>query len=321
MIKHVPVLLEEVMEFLDVRAGGTYIDGTLGGGGYTKELLERSAPDGTVLGIDLNKEAIEAVRERFGPGSKTHEKRKPSYRSRSEPVPEGEGAAGERLVTHLGNFCDVAAIARLHNIYDVSGVVFDLGLSSDLLERSGRGFSFKTDEPLLMTFSGNSVEGVQTAMHVINTYDNQALEKVFRDYGEERQARKIAQTVVEERKKKAITTSGMLARTIENAVGRRAPKTLARIFQAVRIEVNDEIAVIRKGLVGAWEILGPGGRVVVVSYHSLEDREVKNFFKSKKEDGDGEILTPKPMRPKKEEIERNPRSRSAKLRAIKKVMK
>jgi len=279
---HVPVLLKEVIEYLDVRPNKNYIDATLGGGGYTREILKRNGPDGKVAAIDWNKEAIKKFKD-----------------------------VSERLTLVQGNFRDIAELVPLKNI---AGVVFDLGLSSDLLERSGRGFSFKRDEPLLMNYE-LGIKNQGTARDVLNLWTKQELERIFKEYGEIRQARRIAEGIVNARRKSRIETTGDLRKVVGESVKSATPKLLAQVWQAIRIAVNDELKNLKKGLEGAWEILEPEGRIAVVSYHSLEDRIVKNFFRERT----GDILTKKPVRPSIVEVKRNPRSRSAKLRAVEKL--
>ena len=279
---HVPVLLHEVIKYLDVRSNKNYVDATLGGGGYTREILKRNGPDGKIAAIDWNKEAIKKFKD-----------------------------VSERLTLVQGNFRDIAELVPLKNI---AGVVFDLGLSSDLLERSGRGFSFKRDEPLLMNYE-LGIKNQGTARDVLNLWTKQELERIFKEYGEIRQARRIAEGIVNARRKSRIETTGDLRKVVGESVKSATPKLLAQVWQAIRIAVNDELKNLKKGLEGAWEILEPEGRIAVVSYHSLEDRIVKNFFRERT----GDILTKKPVRPSIVEVKRNPRSRSAKLRAVEKL--
>src|SRR3989344_956563 len=279
---HVPVLLHEVIKYLDVRSHKNYVDATLGGGGYTREILKRNGPDGKIAAIDWNKEAIKKFKD-----------------------------VSERLTLVQGNFRDIAELVPLKNI---AGVVFDLGLSSDLLEGSGRGFSFKRDEPLLMNYE-LGIKNQGTARDVLNLWTKQELERIFKEYGEIRQARRIAEGIVNARRKSRIETTDDLRKVVGESVKSATPKLLAQVWQAIRIAVNDELKNLKKGLEGAWEILEPEGRIAVVSYHSLEDRIGKNFFRERT----GDILTKKPVRPSIVEVKRNPRSRSAKLRAVEKL--
>lgn len=288
-MRHVPVLLDSVLNYLDVRLNQDYIDATFGGGGYTKAILKRNAPHGRVLAIDWDEEAVKRARRKFS----------------------------KNLTVVCGNFRDIEQIAAAHSFENVAGAVFDLGLSSELIERSGRGFSYLRDEPLLMRYSRTDADSTRTARTIVNSYSVKELERIFEEYGEERQAKKISEAIVEQRKKKRIETTGELIAAIERV--NRSIKTKARIFQALRIETNQEIENLKLGLAGAWRILTQNGRLVVVSYHSLEDRIIKEFFTQRDHEDKGRALTAKPIKPSIEEIRHNRRARSAKLRAIRKL--
>ncbi len=284
---HVPVLLQQVLEFLSPKANQNSVDATAGEGGYTKEILKLNSPDGKVIAIDWNIGAIEELKANL-----------PS----------------ERLISVCGNFSDLEKIVSNSGVKEIHGVVFDLGLSKFLLEKSGRGFSFRKDEPLKMSFDK---ESEKTAEQIINHYSARDLEKMFYDYGQERFSKRIAEAIVRAR---PIASSLELAKIIEKAAPRRLkihPAT--RIFQALRIAVNDEFENIRQALPKAIQLMNQGGRLVVVSYHSLEDGIVKDIFKEEAKIGRVSILTKKPVRPGKDEIKANPSSRSAKLRAVEKL--
>jgi len=271
--KHISVLPEEVLEYLNVHSGGTYLDGTFGGGGHSKLILERSAPDGVVVGIDRD----EAVRPWADDLTE-------QYRDRF-------------------TFCHLPydQLETLGQQFD--GVVFDLGLSSDQLEGSGRGFSFSRTEPLDMRFDPR---GGQTAAQLLMQASPDRLERIFREYAEDRYAKALSRKIVDFRRKAPIrTTSDFI-----HLIGTSAPKVLAPLFQALRIEVNDELQTLKRGLQQANQVLLPGGRLVVITFHSLEDRLVKEWLRSEMS-----VITKKPISPSPEEIAANPRSRSAKLRA------
>ena len=292
----------EVIRFLNVRKDGLYIDCTLGGGGHSRLILERG---GTVIGIDRDSEAVDYAALLFS-----------DY--------------GERFSAHVARFSSLPVIAGKDS-GAVDGILMDLGVSSKMINDPSRGFSYRLDGPLLMTMGCNE----ETAFDVINTKNIHELSRIFREYGEERRAGKIAETIVEKRTKTPIETTAELAELIEKAVGPRMPqKSKARIFQALRIYVNDELNELRLGLDGALKVLTPGGRLCVISYHSLEDRIVKNFMKEHADPcvcppdlpecrcgriPDLKLLTRKSVRPSVDEIGHNPRSRSARMRIAEKA--
>jgi 16S rRNA (cytosine1402-N4)-methyltransferase len=210
------------------------------------------------------------------------------------------------------------------NIKKVNGVVFDLGLSSDHFENSGRGFSFKKDEPLLMTFEKDLTKARFTARDIVNDWDEENIADILYGYGEEKFSRRIAKNIVEARKEKAINTTTDLVEIIEKSVPvwyKKGRKThfATKTFQALRITVNDELETLKDGLKKGFDALEKQGRLVVVSFHSLEDRIIKNFMRDKKNEREGILITKKPIVPSREEIKENPRSRSAKLRIIEKI--
>lgn len=309
---HTPVLLHEVVEGLALRKGMTVVDCTVNAAGHTVAIAEELGLTGTIVGIDADPQAISRARERVG------------------PLP---------CKVHLsnGNFRDLASILDSLGIKTVNAVLFDLGLSSDQLESSGRGFSFQGDEPLSMNFSGgfddskregglsdvhSSADSPQTltARDIVNEWSEESLADVIWGYGGERYARRIAKAIVEARALSIIERTSTLVTIVESAVPasyRRArlhPAT--KTFQALRVAVNDELGALRTALPQAWEMLEPGGRLAVVSFHELEDRIVKFFFKDKKLTGEGAPLTKKPIVPGSREVAENPRARSAKLRII-----
>lgn len=282
---HIPVLLKEVIELTNPQRGDVVIDGTLGMGGHAEAFLKRIAPDGLLIGLDKSPESLEIAKKRL----------------------EGKG---QFLLFNRGfeEIRDVVESLGLAGRVDI--ILLDLGLSSFLLEHSGRGFSFKRDEPLDMRFSPSSG---YPAEYYINTLDEKSLEKIIREYGEEPLSRRIARKIVENR---PIRTTQELVRAIEMAVPRRFwNRALKRTFQAFRIYVNRELDVLKFALNEAVSVLKPGGRLAVISYHSLEDRIVKQFSRR----SDLRRITRKPVVPSEDEIARNPRSRSAKLRVMEKL--
>lgn len=288
---HIPVLLQEVIALLDVQSGETVLDCTLGGGGYAEALLSELGPSGRLIGIDADPDALARVEARFGTRKK---------------------------VTLLhGNFRDAQALVQGAGVARVDKVVFDLGLSSDQLGRpSGRGFSFNEDEALAMTL-GAPEDAAFTAYHVVNEWSEKHLADIIFGFGGERHSRKIARAICTAREVAPIETSGALADIVAGVVrsrGKVHPAT--RTFQAVRMAVNDELGALEAGLAGARALLSPGGRVAVVSFHSLEDGAVKRTFKAWQLANAGTILTKKPITPSREECRENPRSRSAKLRGF-----
>jgi 16S rRNA (cytosine1402-N4)-methyltransferase len=313
---HIPVMLEEVMNFLQPKANGQYIDGTLGGGGHAGALLERSYPEGRVLGIDSDIQALERVKRRY-----------------AEAVQNG------RLVLVHGNFAELARIVdEAGFVSSVDGVLLDLGFSSYQMDDPGRGFSFGADGPLDMRLDQSQE---LTAADLINNASEQELADIFWRYGEETRSRQIAWRIVQERAHGPITRTSQLARLASAGVpykpGVIHPAT--RVFQALRIAVNFElehleaalpqiVEVLRRGKTG--ESGGDRGRMVIISFHSLEDRLVKGFMRREATDcicppgipvcvcnhkASLRILTPKPLAPTKQEVLDNPRARSAKLRA------
>jgi 16S rRNA (cytosine1402-N4)-methyltransferase len=306
---HIPVLLREAWEFLAVREGGVYVDATLGGGGYAETILERMN-DCAVYGFDTDPHAIAFAGKRLA-------------------------RFGERLRIVPENFSMLKHALHERGVNTIDGIVYDLGVSSHQLDTPSIGLSYRVEAPLDMRLDPQLPISAQD---VIDTYSEDELKSIFRRYGEESYAGPIARKIVRARNERRITTTTGLAEAIIR--GMRADKqneTLSRIFQAIRIEVNRELEHLSASLEQAIEMLVPGGTMVVVSYHSLEDRIVKNLFKreSAPETATGSLeglkeridwkrahlrlLTKKPVRPSAEEILRNPRARSAKLRAAEKI--
>lgn len=291
---HIPVMLSEVLANLNIKPGSWYIDCNLGGGGHTEGILKAG---GNVLGIDLDPEAINEVTQK--------------HKSFIE---------SGKLILVQDNFSHLSHITQITHISPIQGVLFDLGVSTHQLDTPERGFSFNTDAPLDMRMNPNTQ--AVTAADLINALHEGELTKLFQKLGEENFAKPIARKIVEERKNKIIETTDELARIILS-VRRRTPADrthpATRIFQALRIAVNDELGSLRDTLPQALEVLAPKGRLVVISFHSLEDRIVKEFFKDEEEKCSIKIITQKPITPTEEEVEVNPRSRSGKLRVAEKV--
>lgn len=294
---HVPVLKKEVVSSLNIEPGKKYIDATVGGGGHAFEILSKG---GVLLGIDQDQEAIDYTNRKWKIESRRLKIRK------------------ENLTLVRGNFVDINRIARERGFEHADGVIFDLGVSSYQIDKSGRGFSFLREEPLDMRMS-SKIE--ITAKDIVNKASFDELYNIFSKFGEEKNAWAICDAIVLARQVKPIKTSRELAEIVAGVneehlrgVSRLHPAT--RVFQALRIVVNSEIDNLRKGLGGAFEILAPNGRLMVISFHSLEDRVVKLFFTKLVRAGAANFINKKPIIASDEEIKRNRRARSAKLRVI-----
>ncbi|GGI97099.1 ribosomal RNA small subunit methyltransferase H [Alicyclobacillus cellulosilyticus] len=307
---HTSVLLAETIAGIAPRDGGTYIDCTLGGGGHSERLLEASAPSGRLLAIDLDATAITHARQRLA-------------------------RFGNRVTFVQGNFRLVAAYAAAAGFVPADGIVFDLGVSSPQFDEPERGFSYRFDAPLDMRMDPRQPV---TAAELVQTLPETELARIFAEYGEERFARRIARAIVVRRQRRPITTTGELAELIKSVVPaparRSGPHPARRVFQALRIAVNDELGALREALSGAFSILAPGGRMAVISFHSLEDRMVKQAFASWCQ---GCVCPPdfpvcrcgrtpqarwvvrRPVTPTPAEVAANPRARSAKLRIVEKL--
>ncbi len=284
---HVPVLKEEVIHALSIEPGKKYIDATVGLGGHTREIVNYG---GVVLGIDQDREALEIARQ--------------------------QSQVNDKVTLVHGNFRDIEHIAKSHGFTDVDGVLFDLGISSMQLDVPERGMSYRfTDAPLDLRMDQTHGD---TAAQLVNQSRREDLYDIFSSFGEEQLAHLIAQALCRARSIEPVSTVGDVVRVIEAIEPNEKKRygVLSRVFQALRIAVNDELGSLKKGLVGAGNVLKPGGRLAVISFHSLEDRIAKQFMK-----GAGwDIVTKHPIRPSTEEIDQNRRSRSAKLRvATKKV--
>ena len=289
---HIPVLLTEAVEALAVQPGGRYIDCTLGAGGHAAAILDRSSPGGQLLGFDADPEAIKAAEARLE-------------------------AYGDSALLVNENFTNLEAICVKYDFAPVHGILFDLGLSSLQLNGNGRGFSFQHDAPLDMRFDpGQEV----TAASIVNTYSDVELARLIKTYGEETRSRRIARHIVQQR---PIETTLQLAWTIEHAAGGRRGRIhpATKTFQALRIAVNYELEYLETALKQAVNLLGFEGRLVVISYHSLEDRIVKQFMKQESSEDNPRLrrINKKVIIPSDAEIHMNSRSRSAKLRAAERI--
>ena len=293
---HKPVLLNEVIETLNIQSGETVLDGTVGGGGYLKEFCRLVGEKGIVIGLDQDNSVIERIKNKIN---------------------------FESLHLVNENFRNLDKALGGLGISKVDKIVFDLGISSDQLDESERGFSFQKNEPLLMTLKDESTVNDLTAKEIVNNWDEQNLADIIFGYGEEKFAKKIAESISQARKEKSIETTFDLIAIIKTAVPEwyqsKKIHFATKTFQALRIAVNDEITALQEGLEKGFNHLTVGGRMVIVSFHSKEDRIIKKFFKEKKIKQEGILIVKKIITPTRDEVKKNPRSRSAKLRGIKKL--
>lgn len=307
---HIPIMLAEILVHMGLRPGGTYVDCTLGGGGHSYEIVRRIQPDGRLIGIDQDPDALAAAGERLA-----------------------EYAYGVTLVH--SNFYRLKEVLAELGIPAVDGILFDIGVSSHQLDEAGRGFSYMQDAPLDMRMNP---QDSTTAGELVNNLPEQELTRIIREYGEERWAKRIAEFIVRRREQKPVVTTGELVEVIKQAIPagarREGPHPAKRTFQALRIAVNDELNRFGGALRDAVEVLNPGGRVCVITFHSLEDRIAKETFRELtgrctcppelpvckcENEPLVKVLTGKPIIPSAAEIDANPRARSAKLRVAQKV--
>lgn len=303
--KHISVLLDETIDGLDIKPDGIYVDGTLGGGGHSYEILRRLSPKGRLIGIDQDGEALKAAGERL----KKFENQITLVRS---------------------NYCEIDKVLKELNVEKVDGILLDIGVSSYQLDNLERGFSYKSDAPLDMRM--DTRQGL-TAADVVNTYSENELFKIIKDYGEDKFAKNIAKHIVLARKEKPLETTKELSEVIKRAIpmkvqakgGHPAKKT----FQAIRIEVNQELTVLKESIDKMIDLLKPNGRICIITFHSLEDRIVKTKFRENEnpctcppnfpvcvcgKKSKGKVITRKPIIPSEDEIEENKRAKSSKLR-------
>ncbi|MFO0718972.1 MAG: 16S rRNA (cytosine(1402)-N(4))-methyltransferase RsmH [Candidatus Paceibacterota bacterium] len=296
-IIHKSVLLQQSVDGLDLKKGDVFVDATLGGGGHSEAVCSITQGEATIIGIDADPKAIERSEKRL-----SKMKCKTFFKQ--------------------SNFRHIDKVLSEVGINQIDKILFDLGLSSQEIQESGRGFTFQKNEPLLMTFSAELKPEDLTAREIVNTWDQENIETIIKSYGEERYAKRIARMIVENRARKPIETTFDLVEIIKMATpikyhhGKIHPAT--RTFQALRMTVNDEVRALSEALEKAFEYLKPSGRIAVISFHSIEDRIVKHYFKKLIDEGRAERITKKPITPTTEEITENPRSRSAKLRIISK---
>ena len=308
---HIPVLYREIMEIMAPKAGETFVDCTLGGGGHSKGFLERTAPDGRLIGIDQDLEALAAAKKNLA-------------------------QFGERVRYIHSNYENLSEILAAEAPEGVEGILFDIGVSSHQLDDAERGFSYMHDAPLDMRMDQTRDF---SAYEVVNRYSEDELYRIIREYGEENWAKRIAQFIVEKRKIKAIETTGELVEVIKAAIPKKArmdgSHPAKRTFQAIRIEVNSELEVLEKTIEQAVKNLKKGGRLGIISFHSLEDRIVKEKFKYLaakcicppempicccNKVAEVKILTKKPVVAQADELESNSRAKSAKFRAVEKIV-
>lgn len=307
--KHVSVLLNECIEGLNIKENGIYVDGTLGGGGHSLEILKKLSEDGTLIGVDQDKDALKAASERL------------------------QDFKNVKFVH--SNFYNIDSVLNSLGIEKIDGMLMDLGVSSYQLDEGDRGFSYMQDAPLDMRMNR---ENALSAYEVVNEYEEQEIYRIIRDYGEEKFAKRIARFIVENRESKPIETTLELVEIIKAAIPAKArregPHPAKRTFQAIRIEVNSELSILNKAIEDGVNRLNEGGRMAIITFHSLEDRIVKLKFKElatsctcPKEfpicvcggKAKVKLISRKAIEPTKEEVEENPRSRSAKLRVIEKI--
>ncbi len=299
MSYHVPVLAKASVELLVGDPDGTYVDATFGGGGHARLLLGRLGPNGRVVAFDQDPDA----------------------------AANAEAIDDERLVFVAANFRHLRRYLRLHGITAVDGVLADLGVSSHQFDVPERGFSYRYDAPLDMRMSQSGEQ--TTAAELLRTADAEELQRIFGEYGEVRNARTLARGIVDERQKRTLHSTGDLVSVLDAHVRGQRPRYLSQVFQALRIAVNDELSALEDFLLGAQECIAPGGRLVVISYHSGEDRLVKNVMRTGRKDGKHDaddygqiarpwtVVTKKPIEAPAAETLSNPRARSARLRAAK----
>lgn len=305
--QHTSVLLEETIANLKIKPDGTYVDGTLGGAGHASEVCKRLSATGRFIGIDQDDAAIAAAGERLR-------------------------EFGERVTIIRSNYCNMVSRLQERGILGVDGILLDLGVSSYQLDTAERGFTYREDAPLDMRMDQRAE---LSAYDVVNGYSEEQLVRIFRDYGEERFARNIARNICTARQEEPIRTTGELTEIIKRSIPAKIRATgghpAKRTFQAIRIEVNQELTVLEESLDGMIDLLNDGGRLCVITFHSLEDRIVKNIFRKNEhpctcppdfpvcvcgKKSKGTVITRKPILPGEEEMTVNPRSKSAKLRVF-----
>jgi 16S rRNA (cytosine1402-N4)-methyltransferase len=294
---HKTVLLNESIEKLNLKEGSIFFDGTLGGAGHTSKVCSDFSGKVKIIATDRDNLAIRNAEEKLS-------------------------KLGCKADLILSDYRHMDTVLENLGIKKVDAILLDLGLSSDQLDASGRGFTFRNDEPLLMTFSEEDQK--VDAQVIVNNWSEETISDILYGYSDERYSRRIARAIVSARKIKPIMTTFDLVEIIRRAVPiayqRGKTHFATKTFQALRIAVNDEITALKEGMQKGWELLNSGGRMAIISFHSVEDREVKIFFKDKAKNGEGKLISKKPIVPTDDEIRENSRSRSAKLRVIEKVV-
>ena len=307
---HKSIMLEEVIESLAIKPNGIYVDGTLGGAGHSSEIVKRLGEDGRLIGIDQDGEAIEAATKRLKP-----------YK--------------DKVTIVRSNYAQMKEVLRDLGIHKVEGILLDLGVSSYQLDNAERGFTYREDVPLDMRMDQRQTK---TAKDIVNDYSEMELYHIIRNYGEDKFAKNIAKHIVQARQKAPIETTGQLIEVIKAAIPKKVRATgghpAKKTFQAIRIELNKELEVLQNNLDDMIDLLNPGGRICIITFHSLEDRIVKTNFKRNEnpctcpsdfpvcvcgKKSKGKVVTRKPILPSEEELEVNSRSKSAKLRVFERV--
>lgn len=294
---HVPVLLQEVIDSLDLKPGQTIVDGTVNRGGHARVIAEMVGKSGWVIGIDQDPEALADAKKHL------------------EDLPA-------RITLLKGNFRNMPNLLAEVGVNQVDGILLDIGFSSDQIESSGKGFSFQKDEPLAMTF-GNPSDALVTAEDVVNTWAEESLSDIIHGFGEESFARRIAKQIVLAREVVPIKTTFDLVEVVRAAVPvwqtKKRLHFATKTFQAIRMAVNDELGALKEGMENSIKVLKPGGRLAIISFHSLEARMIKDYFKQLAKDGVVSLVNKKAIQASREEELSNPRSRSAQLRVVQKI--
>lgn len=294
---HTSVLLQESIDALSIKKDGVYVDGTLGGAGHALEIAKHLGPDGTLIGFDLDSNAIVRGQAKLAP-------------------------AKCRIILVQENFRNIDQVLQENNIDHVDGILLDLGWSSFQIADANRGLSFQADGPLQMTLKDNPTDSDITAWDIVNTWDEQLIADTIYTYGDERASRKIARAIIEARKKKTIDTTFELVAVIHSVIPKKPwmrTNPATKTFQALRIAVNDEYGAVREVLEKGFAQLASQGRFAIITFHSGEDRIVKNYFRDQAHAGHARLITKKPITPSDTELAHNPRSRSAQLRIIEKL--
>lgn len=294
---HIPVLFSDSIDALSIKQSGVYIDGTLGGAGHAYEIAKHLGPDGTLIGFDLDSNAIVRAREKLS-GVKC------------------------KIILVQENFRNLDKVLADNAIDQVDGIFLDLGFSSFQVDDGGRGLSFQQDGPLRMTLADTADDTVLTAWDIVNKWEESTIADVIYMYGDERASRRIAHAIVDARKRYTIDTTLQLVDVIHSVMPRKPwmkTNPATKTFQALRIATNDEYGAVREVLEKGFAVLKPGGRFAIISFHSGEDRIVKNFFRDQSHADRALLLTKKPIKPSDTEVASNPRSRSAQLRIIEKL--